>query len=164
WIAKNVELGTGRDVADAIDSSTHDDQSAHLRGERRIAGQSPGNIRERSQAEDGYFAGCGPNFVADELLGRMLPGQLRYLEAGVAQSVIAVNVTGIHAGKLIGSGGGPNPRIARRIEPLDESLDVQRRPLRRHISRHRRYRDHFEPRVEEGHREGDGIVDAGIAV
>ena len=64
----------------------------------------------------------------------MLP--LGHHETRSAQAVAAVETAAIDRQAVVRLGGGPKPRPAGRIEPLDNRLDVPRGLGRRDVSPH----------------------------
>ena len=89
---------------------------------------------------------CGncADLVADDLLGRQQVLALGDLERRLAEPVVAVEETALHRQADLGRRGLAQPRPARRVELLDDRLDVERRLLGRDIAADRRDGQHFD--------------------
>ena len=160
----DIEFGAGRDVADAIDRTAHNDETIEVGDDAWFAGKGAGDIRERTEAEDRDFAGRLANFFADDLFAEMLTDEAGDGEIGIAEAISAVKLTGVIGRTRIAGRGGADARVLGRVELLDASLDVARRLFGGDVAFDGGDGDDFEPRVKEGEGEGEGVVDSGIAV
>ena len=94
----------------------------------------------------------------------MLASELRDFQPGAAQAIGSVQEAAVRVGTVVGRGRGAQTRITRRIETLDDRLNVERRPVGRDVSGHCRNRHDFQPRIEQSEGQGQGVVDSRIAV
>ena len=85
-------------------------------------------------------------------------------ETRAAQAVAAIKTAAIDRQAIVRLGCGPQPRPARRIEPLDDRLNVSRGLGRRYIAAHGGYGDDLQLRVRQCQTQGHGIIDARVDV
>ena len=130
----------------------------------RLAGQRTGDVRQRAEADDRDVAGRARTSSLISFSAGCWRASLETAKPRPAEAVGAVQVAAIGIGHVLGGGRRAEPRIAGRIEPLDDRLDIERRPLGRHVAGHRGDRHDLQPRIEQGQRQGQRIVDSRIAV
>jgi hypothetical protein len=94
----------------------------------------------------------------------MLAGELRTDESRIAQAVFAEEGPVVDHGQRFRRRSGAHPRITGRIELLNDRLHVAGRLIAGDVAGTSRDGEDLKPRIEEGHAERHGIVNAGVAV
>ena len=140
-----------------------DDHPVDDLGNRGIPSQQPGEIRERPHRDDRDLAGIRTDRLPHHLLRNVPTVQLGPRQVDAAQPVTAVHVERLLRERGVG-GGDADPRQPRWIEICHDRLQVAGGLLRDHVAAGGRNRQHFEPRIEEGHGQRDGVVDPGIDI
>ena len=163
-IAVHVELGGRRDVARPGHRPAHDDDPTDQRRQFGIADERPGDVRQRPQGDDRHRVGSVADLIADHLLRGQQVLPLGHHEAGPAQPVAAVEVAAIDRQAVVGLGGGPQPRPARRIELLDDRLHVPRGLGRRDVAADGRHGHDVQLGVRQRQAQRHRVVDARIDV
>jgi hypothetical protein len=105
----------------------------------------------------------GAERLGDHLFRGVLAMQLHPRQVEATEAVLTMQVPGAVDRGDIGRRRS-QPGKPRRIEERDERLDIGRRLVRRHAPTGGRHRQDVEAGVEEGDRQRNGIVDAGIDV
>lgn len=163
-VAVDIELGTGRDVPDAVNRAAHDHEAIQIGDDAWFASEGASDVGERTEAEDGNFAGRTANFFADDFFAGMLADEAGDGEVGVAKAIGAMKLPGVVGRSGVARRSGADARVFGRIELLDAGLDVAGRLFGGDVALNGGDGDDFEPRVKEGECEGEGVVDSGIAV
>ena len=94
----------------------------------------------------------------------MLREQLGHAEVNASQPIDPVQVPAVDRQAVIRRRGSPYPGPARRIDLLDDRLDVAGGQLRGDVATHGGHGNDLNRRVEQRHTEGHGVVDSRIAV
>jgi hypothetical protein len=162
-IAVEVEVGDRRGVTGCMRRAAGDNHPVDDLGDRRIPSQQPREIRKRPQRDDGDLAGIRADRLPHHLLRHVPAVQLGPRQIDAAQPVPAVHVERLFWKRSV-VGGDSDPRQPRRIEIRHNRLQVAGGLLRDHVAADCGDGHHIQPRIEEGHGQGDGVVDPGIDI
>ena len=162
-VAEEVEVGHWRGVAGGLGRTARDHDVADEFDDRRIPLENTSDVGQRAKGDDRDLAGMRLEALPDDLLRLVSAVQRHAREFDATETVSAVDAVGLlgrcHVGRR-----NPESRPPRGIEEGNHRLDVGRGLLRRHAAPHRGHGHHLEPRVEQGHCERCGVIDARITV
>jgi hypothetical protein len=150
-------------VARRPEAASGDHHLLHQIDHAWVAAEQPRQVRERAQRDDRHLPGVGPERLPDHLLGDM-PAVERHLgQVDPTEAVGAVEEEWPRGQFSVGR-CRTQPGQARRIEQVDQRLEVRGGPLVPDATGRGSYGEDFETRVEQRHRQRHGIVDARIDV
>ncbi len=152
------------DIARTGHGTSHHHHAADKARQLGVAFEGAGDVCQRAEGEDRDRLGSGPDLIADDLFRRMRGAQLGDLKAGVSQAIDAMEMAAVDRQSVVGRRGGADAGQSRRIELLDDRLDVARGQLGRYVAAHGGDGHDLQARIEQGQANGDRVIDAGIAI